>query len=727
MNRSPGTHPKPERTDPERRRFARMFALAAAAAAAVAMPARSPAGAAPAPAHAGSGARAAAPDAAAGARALTFDDFIALGRVSDPQVSPDGRRVAFVVTWMDEEANRGNSDIWIAPLDGSEPARQLTRREGTDSQPRFSPDGRWIAFTSTRSGDAQVWVLPVDGGEARQVTRLSTGASSPVWLPDSRRLVVQSSVFPECATDSCNAARLAEKDNAPSRARLIEELFYVHWDSWRDERRGHLFLVDVDGATPRDLTPGPYEVPTIALGSAHDVAVSPEGTELCVTVNTDSNLAWSINNDLFLVPLDGSGWKRITTNPANDNHPVYSPDGRWIAYRAMSRPGFESDRYRVMLYDRRTGEIREAAAALADEFDRSPSEIVWSPDSKRLYATCADRGYRSIYSIDVRGGRVKQLTEQMYASSLRVTPDGRRLVFLRQSATHPSEVWTCDRNGRRARAVTHVNDARLAGIEMRPLESFTFAGAGGTPVHGWLLKPPGFDASRRYPLVFLVHGGPQGAWGDVFHWRWNYQMFAAPGYVVVAINPRGSTGYGQKFTDEISRDWGGKVYEDLMKGLDAVLRDHPYIDRDRIAAAGASYGGYMMAWFEGHTDRFRCIVDHDGVYNLESMYGATEELWFPEWEFGGPPWKNRTLYEKWSPHRFAANFRTPMLVIHGARDYRVPLTQAMELFTALQRQGVPSKFLYFPDEGHWVLKPANARVWWKTVLDFIGEYVGPTR
>ncbi len=664
---------------------------------------------------------------AADARRLTFDDFIALGRVSDPRVSPDGRYVAFVVTRMDEERNRGDSDVWIVPIDGSEPARQLTRRPGTDSQPRFSPDGRWIAFTSTRSGEAQVWVLPVDGGEARQVTHLSTGASSPVWLPDSRRLVVQSSVFPDCESDSCNAARLEAKEKAPSRARLIESLFYVHWDAWRDERRGHLFVVDVDGGRARDLTPGPWEVPTIALGSGHDVAVSPDGSELCVTVNTDSNLAWSIDNDLFLVPLDGGAWRRITNNPANDNHPVYSPDGRWIAFRAMTRPGFESDRYRVMLYDRRSGEIHEVGGELATRFDRSPSELAWTPDSRRILVTCADRGYRSIYAIDVHHDRVRQLSEGFYASSLRVTPDGRRLVFLRQSATRPAEVWVADREARRARAITHVNDAALAGIEMNPLRGFTFAGAGGTPVHGWLLLPPGFDASRRYPMVFLVHGGPQGAWSDVFHWRWNYQMFASPGYVVVAINPRGSTGYGQRFTDEISRDWGGRVYEDLMKGLDAVLRDHPYIDPDRLAAAGASYGGYMMAWFEGHTDRFRCIVDHDGVYDLESMYGATEELWFPEWEFGGPPWKDRTLYEKWSPHRFAARFRTPMLVIHGARDYRVPLTQAMELFTALQRQGVPSKFLYFPDEGHWVLKPANARVWWTTVLDWIGEHVGEPR
>ncbi len=662
--------------------------------------------------------------AAAAADPLTFDRFIDLGRVSDPQVSPDGRSVAFVVTRYSTETNRGNSDVFLAPLTGrGEPARQLTRRPGTDRGPRFSPDGKWIAFVSTRSGDAQIWLLPTAGGEARQLTTLSTGASNPVWLPDSRGVVFQSSVYPDCDSDECNKERLAEEESG-IQARVFDHLFYVHWNAWRGERRGRLFVMPVDGGEARPLTPYPFEVPTIALGSGHDVAVSPDGQEICVTVNTDENLAWSINNDLFTVPVHGGEWTRITTNPANDNNPVYSPDGKYIAYRAMSRVGFEADRYRVMLYDRTAGTSRDAAPDLADRLDRSPSEMVFSPDSRTLYVTCGDNGVRSIYAIDTRNGRVKQLTTGAYCSNLSVSPDGKRLVFLRQSARVPAEVFVANRKGANMRPVSHMNDAALADVDMNPLESFTFTGAEQTPVHGWLLKPPGFDPSRKYPMVFLVHGGPQGAWGDVFHWRWNYQMFAAPGYVVVAINPRGSTGYGQRFTDEISRDWGGKVYEDLMNGLDHVLATYPFIDPDRIAAAGASYGGYMMNWFEGHTDRFKCIVNHDGVYNLESMYGATEELWFPEWEFGGTPWEDRTLYEKWSPHRFAANFKTPMLIVHGGRDYRVPLNQGMEVFTALQRQGVPSKFLYFPDEGHWVTKPKNAQLWWKTVMDWIDGYVG---
>jgi len=655
------------------------------------------------------------------AQHLTFDKFIALGRVSDPQVAPDGRSVAFVVTRYSVETNRGNSDIWIAPLFGHEPVRQLTRRPGTDNQPRFSPDGKYIAFTSTRSGTSQIWLLPMSGGEARQLTTLSTGASSPQWSPDSHNVIFESSVYPDCNSDECNRKRM-EQEKTGIKGRVFNHLFYVHWDAWRGKRRSHLFVVPATGGDVRDLTPVAWDVPTIALGSGHDVAISPDGSQVCYTANTDSNLAWSINNDLFVVPLSGGRIERIVGGPVNENSPVYSPDGKYIAYRTMARPGFESDRYRVMLYDRSTGKSREAAPALAEKFDRSPSEIVFSPDGRTIYVTCADNGTRSIYAIDVRKSRVRQLTQTAYASNLRVSPDGKTLVFLHQSATAPTEVFASNRDGRKFRNLSHINVAALADVDMNSLESFTYAGAGGTNVHGWLLKPPGFDPARKYPFVFLVHGGPQGAWSNVFHWRWNYQMFAAPGYVVAAINPRGSTGYGQKFTDEISKDWGGKAYTDLMNGLDYVLATYPFIDARRMAAAGASYGGYMMNWFEGHTDRFRCIVNHDGVYNLESMYGATEELWFPEWEFAGPPWKNRTYYEKWSPHRFAAHFHTPMLVVHGGRDYRVPLNQGMEVFTALQRQGIPSRFLYFPDEGHWVLKPRNAQLWWKTVLDWIDRY-----
>ncbi len=655
------------------------------------------------------------------AEPITFENFISLGRVADPQISPDGKHVAFVVTRYSLETNAGDSDIYIAPIGGGE-VRRLTNREGRDSQPRFSPDGAVIAFTSSRSGKSQIWTLPLGGGEAAQMTHLSTGASSPQWTADGGHLVFLSRVYPDCNDDECNEKRLKEEADAKVKARILDELMYVHWDSWRDARRSHVFIVPAGGGEARDLTPVEWEVPTFTLGSSHDVAVSPDGTEICVTVNTDENAAWSINNDLFVLPTAGGDWKRITDSPANDNHPAYSPDGKSIAYRAMSRAEFEADQYRLMLYDRESGESRELAPQLSGHLDRSVGSITWSPNGRRIYVTANDNGHNSLYEVDVRSGKVRGLINDGYVNSVSVAPNGKTLVFRNQSAVMPYEVFTCDPNGNKRKNISMVNAATLSTLDMNPLESFTFEGAAGAQVQGWLLKPPGFEAGKKYPMTFLVHGGPQGAWGDIFHWRWNYQMFASRGHVVVMINPRGSTGFGQTFTDEISRDWGGKVYEDLMKGLDHVLATYDFIDGERVASAGASYGGYMMNWFLGHTDRFTCLVNHDGVYNLESMYGATEELWFPEWEYGGTPWEGSGDYEKWSPHKYAANFKTPMLVVHGALDFRVPLAEGMQVFTALQRQGVPSKFLYFPDEGHWVVKPLNAELWWTTVLDWIDEY-----
>ncbi|NIM18666.1 MAG: prolyl oligopeptidase family serine peptidase [Candidatus Latescibacteria bacterium] len=672
-------------------------------------------------------------------KGITFDEFFSLGRISDPQISPDGEHVAFVVTWHSKETNDSNSDIYLVPIkgleEGAEPIK-LTNSPGGDSHPRFSPDGRNIAFTSSRSGKSQVWMLPMDGGEAWQLTHLSTGASNPQWTPNGKHILFTSKVYPDCPDDDCNAKRIEEKEKSPVKARIITDLLYRHWDHWRGERRSHVFAVPSEGGKPMDLTPVSYDVPTFALGSGHDIAISPDGKELCVVSNTDPNPAWSTNNDLLLLSIEdvlskktGESTeiekpKRLTNNPANDNHPVYSPNGRYIAYRAMARPGFEADQYRLMLYDRKKNEFNDLGIELADKYRRSVGSIAWSPNSKDIYVTCQDQGYISVYLIEAKNGKVKQLTEKMTIASVRICSDKKRVAFVRQNASMPYEVFAADRSFKKIKMLSHINDEILASLKMNPLEEFWFKGAENADVHGWLLKPPGFKKGTKYPMIFLVHGGPQGAWEDEFHFRWNYQMFASPGYVVVAINPRGSTGYGQKFTDEISRDWGGKVYEDLMKGLDYVLAEYSdMIDPDRIAAAGASYGGYMINWIEGHTDRFKCLVNHDGVYNLTSMYGTTEELWFPEWDLGNTPWENPEGYAKFSPHTFAKNFKTPMLIVHGQLDYRVPFGEAMQVFTALRRQGVPAKLLYFPDENHFVLKPQNAELWWKTVHEWIAEWV----
>lgn len=651
-------------------------------------------------------------------RAITPRDLWAMGRVGNPVLSPDGATIAYTVTRYDLEADRGTTQIWVVPVAGGE-ARQLTTPTGSNTAPAWSPDGRWLAFLSTRGGNGpQIYLLPVAGGEARPLTKVEGGARGPlVWSRDGTKLLFNADVWPEGDPQARRLKRLAE---GPTQAKVYDELMVRHWDEWEDGKRSHVFMADVATGAIRDLTPGPYDSPPIALAGFQDYDLSPDGRELAFVRNTDVPTAVGTGNDIWLVSTAGGEPRLLTDNDANDVSPVYSPDGRYLAYLAMRRPGFESDRARLVVYDRASGQHRW----LTEELDRSVDWFVWAPDARSLYFLAQDELWRSVYRVPVTGGRIEQLTKKISVSGVAVTPDERTLVLARQATELPTELFALELGGEGApRRLTHTNDSLLAGLALQPAEPFWFKGAGGADVQGFLVKPPGFDPSRKYPVVFLVHGGPQSVWADIFHYRWNANLFAAPGYAAVLVNPRGSTGYGQRFTDEISGDWGGNVFEDLMKGLDHVLRTYPFLDGTRVAAAGASYGGYMMNWFAGHTDRFRALVNHDGVFNTVSMYGSTEELWFPEWEFRGTPWSNRRLYERWNPAAYVENFRTPMLVIHGGLDYRVPLEQGLEAFTALRRRGVRARFLYFPDEGHWVLKPANALVWWETVYEWLAEHL----
>jgi dipeptidyl aminopeptidase/acylaminoacyl peptidase len=651
-------------------------------------------------------------------RAMTVQDLWAMARVGAPAISPDGRSVAYTITRYDMDANRGRTDIWLVPVAGGAP-RQLTSGSASSSSPSWSPDGSRLAFVSSRGGDGpQLWLLPADGGEARQLTKLEGGAAGPVWSRDGRSLLVTSQVWPE---GDALADRMKRLSASGSSAMIYDELMYRHWDEWEDGRRSHVFMVDAATGAARDLTPGPYDTPPIALGGFQDYDLSPDGAELAFVRNITVPTAVGTGNDIWLVSTGGGEPRLLTQNQANDVSPQYSPDGRWIAYLAMERPGFEADRTRLMLYDRRTGQHH----ALTQALDRSVDQFLWAPDSRNLYFLAQDEIWRSIYRVPVSGGDAVRLTKETYIGSLALAPDGRTFIAGRQSSTQPTELFALDTNGRELRQLTTTNAALLQQIALQPAEPFWFAGAGGTRVQGFLIRPPGFDPERKYPVVYVVHGGPQGAWSDLFHYRWNGNMFAAPGYVAVLVNPRGSTGYGQQFTDEISGDWGGRVYDDLMLGLDHVLATYPFTDGDRVAAAGASYGGYMMNWFLAQTDRFRALINHDGVYDFRSMYGSTEELWFPEWEFRGTPWTNPEAYRRFNPSEYVENFRTPMLVIHGGLDYRVPLEQGLQVFTALRRRDVPARLLYFPDEGHWVLKPQNAKVWWETVYDWLHRYLDP--
>ncbi|HEX7573697.1 MAG TPA: S9 family peptidase, partial [Bacteroidota bacterium] len=429
--------------------------------------------------------------------------------------------------------------------------------------------------------------------------------------------------------------------------------------------------------------------------------------------------AWSTNHDIYTVPEQGGVPRQITTNPAADGFPRYSPDGKYIAYRAQRRSGFEADRWELMLYERGTGTVR----SLTQNFDLHVGPFVWAPDGGMLYFDADEKAAVPVFRVSTRGNDVQKVFEGHSNHDIRITADGKILVFTHVSAVRPAEIYRCATDGTGATAVTGINDAVFSGLDVPSPTSITYDGEGGTKIQAWIYTPPGFSKSRKYPLVFMVHGGPQGAWLDGWSYRWNPPLWAAQGYVVIAPNPRGSTGFGQQFTDEISRDWGGKVFTDLLKGMDYAAR-LPYIDGNRMAAAGASFGGYMMNWFLGNAGtRFRAIISHDGSYNFESNYGTTDELWFDEWEHGGTPWQKPDEFTASSPHRFAKNFRTPTLVIHGALDFRVPESEGMQLFTALQRQGVPSEFLYFPDEGHWVLKPANSELWHATVFDWLARYL----
>jgi dipeptidyl aminopeptidase/acylaminoacyl peptidase len=654
--------------------------------------------------------------------AISFDDMIQMHRVGDPTISPDGKWVALAVSTPDMSANRNASNIWIVSTGGGE-AAQLTQ-SGHDSSPAWSPDGKTLAFLSSRDGSSQVYVLSMDGGEAHAVTHLSTGADMVRWSPDGKAIVFTSSVYPDCKDDACNKKRDEEKEKNKVKARVYEQLLYRHWDHWFEGKRSHLFVEPADGSgEARDLNAGAnYDVPPDQRGGPNDINFSPDSKEICFTAVTDKVEASSTNGDLFLVPVAGGEAKRITTNPGFDGNPVYSPDGRFIAYHAQLTPGYESDRWRVMLYDRQSGKSEN----LTEGFDRSADELNWSANSKTIFFTAENETLQPVYAMAAQAGaEPKKIVAEGFNSGLTISSDGKTLAFGRSSLTVPAEVFIAASNGSGARQVTHQNEPILTKLDMSAPETFWFEGAEGTRVQAMMIRPPHFDAAKKYPLLVLLHGGPQTMWQNSWGYRWNAQVFSAGNYVTLMINRRGSTGYGQKFTDEITNDWGGKAYADVMKGVDSVLAKYKFIDGTRMAAAGGSYGGYMADWIATHSGRFKAIISHAGVWDNFSMY-ATEELWFQEHEVQGTPWTNAESYRKWAPLTYAVElgkFRTPTLVICGERDYRVPYTQSLEFFNALQRQGVASKLMVFPDEGHWILKPQNAQFWYKTFFDWLGQWL----
>ncbi len=641
-----------------------------------------------------------------------------VARISDPQLSPNGLTVAFTVQRIELDNNLRPAQIYVVPLNGGE-ARQITKDGARNERPRWSPDSKQIAFVSDRGGSSQIWLMNADGSSPRQITSLSTEADGVLFSPDGKRLVFTSEVYPDCPDDACNKQKLEAEKASKMKARVYTSLLYRHWTQWQGQRRKHILVTDISGGAPKDLTPGTRDIPPFSLGGPDDYAISPDGQELCYVTNADPEPAISTNSDLYVAPMEGGQPSKITLNVGADNSPQYSPNGKYLAYRTQLRAGYESDRWRLVVMDRATGEAR----ILTENLDRPVGGFTWAVDSTRLFFTVEDRGRQSIQMISVTGGAAQVVASgPSTLDDVQLTADGKSMIYTEQSASRPVEIFRAASSGGSAQPLAKLNDAALNKFQLTPAEEFWVEGAEGVRVHSFLVKPPGFKTGVRYPVLFLIHGGPQGSWGESWTYRWNAQVFAAAGYVVVMPNPRGSTGYGQKFTDEINGDWGGKVYEDIMRVVDYVA-DQPYADSDRMVAAGASYGGYMMDWMLGHTSRFKALVTHAGVFDLRSEFGETEELWFPLWEFHGTPWDNPEMYARWSPSFFVKEFRTPTLVTHGEMDYRVPVGQALQLYTALQLQKVPSKLVLFPDEGHWISKPQNSVFWYKTAIDWLDSWV----
>jgi dipeptidyl aminopeptidase/acylaminoacyl peptidase len=775
-------------------------------------------------------------------RPMTFADLMAMKRVSDPQISPSGKWVLFSVTDVSLEKNTKVNHLWVVGLnatagpstaagagapasaqDDKQKEKQVTFGDG-ETFGRFSPDGANVSFTSKD----QIWIASWNEAEGKlgfgglplelKATDVAGGADGAIWSPDSKRLLFVADVYPECSDkatwaeeNDCDKAKDDAADESPVKGQVWDTLLYRHWDHYTGAKRSHILMVERDpkarivmdkggvsgtlNTRVRDLTPrsvvGDAETPTWTLEGVQDYAWAPDSREIAYVTNLDPVPAASTNNDVFTLRIDEAGAKavKVSTSPGSDDEPEYSPDGKWLAFRSQAQAGFESDKLRLMLFDREKKTIKD----LMPKFDGWVDEFVWTPDSQRLYFASGREGEEMPDFIPVTGwsATVTDPEDEGEYSDLRITPGGQMMVGIRTTMDTPSEVafmtieddrmvctteWCRDLDtvDLTLRSTTHMNRSILEGLQLAKMESFWFGGAEGTKVEGFILRPPGFDAAKKYPVKFLMHGGPQTAWGDGWSYRWNWELMAASGYVVVGINRRGSTGYGQKFVDEVSGDWGGRAYEDSMKGLDYAEAHYPFLDKTRECALGASYGGYMADWVLTHTNRFKCIVTHDGMYDPVSAYGTTEELWFNEWEFRRPedfpkgwdgfsggsgkataeiltggqndgrggvghaaePWRYQNLpadedpFRRWSPMRFIENAKTPTLVIHSQKDYRLDVSQGFELYTALQLRGVPSKFLYFPDEGHWVLKPQNAELWNAVVSDWCdrwtktGKYAG---
>ena len=655
-------------------------------------------------------------------RGLMAEDLVALDRVSAPMLSPDGKRVVYALREADVAANKAVTSLWIQPVDGGTPARRLTSSNASAVSAQFSADCASLYFLSPRSGSMQVWRLPLSGGEAQPVTAYALDVGSYRVSPDDGRIAVSLEVFDDCPDLACTTKRLDDTAAKKSTGMVYERLFVRHWDTWKDGRRSQLFTATI-GSDGRATTPVKVtrnidgDVPSKPFGGSDEYTWSPDGKSLVFAARiAGKSEPWSTNFDLYRVPADGSATPVNLTadNPAWDTSPVFSADGRTLYYLAMKRPGFEADRFALMEKQLSNGATRE----IAPNWDFSPHGITLSADGKRIYAAVDDTGNHPIHIVDIASGKARRLPGVGAVEGFDLGRD--TLVFTRSTLTSPAQVYVARPDGSGERMLSAFNKQALADVRLGEYEQFSFAGWNGETVHGYVVKPWNHAPGVKYPVAFIIHGGPQGSMGNNFHYRWNPQSYAGAGFAAVFIDFHGSTGYGQAFTDSISGDWGGKPLEDLQKGWAAALAKYDFLDADRACALGASYGGYMINWIAGNwNEPWKCLVNHDGVFDTHAMGYVTEELWFTEWENGGPAFENPANYEKFNPRNHVAKWRVPMLVVQGEKDYRVPVDQALSAFTALQRRGIESQLLYFPDENHWVLKPQNSIQWHNTVKDWL--------
>jgi dipeptidyl aminopeptidase/acylaminoacyl peptidase len=653
----------------------------------------------------------------------TIQDLIKSRRVSPPALSPDGKTIAFTVGDVNMSANRTINQIYTMPIEGGA-WKQITNGERSNSSPVWSPDGKKIAF----SFGGQIWTMNPDGSDRKQITTISTGAGGAVWSPDGKWIAFGSEVYPECQTDDCNKAKDEQVENSKVQAKVTDRLLYRHWVEWRDKKRTHVFVVSSDGGTAKQVTNGDWDSPPYAASTGINYAFSPDSSEIAFLRNPDKVEAKSTNSDILVVSVNGGTPKNITVNNKGyDVAPVYTSDSKYIIFRSQGTAGFEADRWRIMRYNRQTGETVE----LTRGFDLQAEETVVSNDNKTVYFTALQRGTSPIFSVPVEpnfrlkiASHVKTVISKGFNTGLNLTPDGKTFVYSASSLAQPNEIYRVEN---KQDAVPVQLTKANSNLGLTPAEEMDWKGAVNRTIHGFIIKPKNFDANKKYPLLVIIHGGPQSAFNNSWGYRWNPQVFANTNdYVIFMPNPRGSVGYGQQFVNEISGDWGGKAYTDIMNGV-AEMTKKPYVDKNNIGGTGASYGGYMVDWILGHNNdprfKFKVFASHAGVYNLESMATVTEELWFVDWEFKGMPWENPEMYQRWSPHRYSKNFDTPTLVTCGELDYRVPVDQSYQLFTTLQLRGIDSKLVVFPDEGHWILKPQNSEFWYGQMLDWFGKHL----